>query len=113
VFGGIIPGCHDWRPVELTVEQLDLPFAGSARFVCRDEKLKVYGGGREVCGSADPIPEATTLGQWPADPGSSLLYWMRILYPRVYRHDVVAADVPLVGEPHAPNAKFGNYGPDG
>jgi hypothetical protein len=45
------PGCHDWRPVELTAEQRELPFAGGVRFVCRHEKLKVYGEGREVCGS--------------------------------------------------------------
>jgi hypothetical protein len=45
------PGCHDWRPVDLKAEQLDLPFAGGPRFVCKHLKLKVYGEGREVCGS--------------------------------------------------------------
>jgi hypothetical protein len=50
-------GCHDWRMVELTAEQVERPFADGVRFVCRH---KVYGEGREVCGSTgepvfDPI----------------------------------------------------------
>jgi hypothetical protein len=45
------PGCHDWRPVELTDEQLERPFASAGRFVCRRVKRKVYGDGTEVCGS--------------------------------------------------------------
>jgi hypothetical protein len=52
------PRCHDWRPVELKVEQLERPFADGVRFVCRHEKLKVYGEGREVCGSiGEPVFE--------------------------------------------------------
>ena len=34
-------------------EHLDGPFAGG-RFICRHLKLKVYGEGREVCGSPRP-----------------------------------------------------------
>jgi hypothetical protein len=49
------PGCHDWRPVALTAEQLDLRFANGRRFVCRRDRLKVYGQGTEVCGRTGEI----------------------------------------------------------
>ena len=52
------PRCHDWRPVDLKTEQLERPFANGVRFVCRHEKLKVYGEGREVCGGlGEPVFE--------------------------------------------------------
>ena len=50
------PGCHGWRPIDLTAEQLDNPFAAGPRFVCGHLKLKVYGDGREACGrTGEPV----------------------------------------------------------
>jgi hypothetical protein len=50
------PRCHAWRAVELSAQNLDEPFAGGRRFICRRVRRKVYGDGTEVCGGVgEPV----------------------------------------------------------